>query len=140
MASAPYLKHKRLSDAAWAANAIMLLALSGCSASDGSPMSFDGSLTGAMNELAEPGSTLKNRQKADDAKCREFGFTPGTDGYGNCRLQLEQIRATNNAAAIQARAARNAQARTETTTTSYIDAHTGQLTTCSGSGAAKTCF
>jgi uncharacterized protein YceK len=29
---------------------------------------------------------------ADDVKCREFGFKPGTDGYGNCRLQLEQMR------------------------------------------------
>jgi hypothetical protein len=31
----------------------------------------------------------------DDAKCRELGFTPQTEAYGNCRLQLEQIRATN---------------------------------------------
>ena len=38
-------------------------------------------------------------QSADDAKCREYGFKPGTEAYGNCRLQLEQIRATKRAAA-----------------------------------------
>ncbi len=49
-----------------------------------------------------------------DAKCRELGFKPGTEGYGNCRLQLEQIRATNRAASeaewagIQARRAKKA--------------------------------
>jgi hypothetical protein len=39
---------------------------------------------------------------ADDAKCRDYGFTPGTEGYGNCRLQLDQIRATKAAAASAA--------------------------------------
>ena len=39
------------------------------------------------------------RQARDDAKCRELGFKPGTEAYGNCRLQLEQIRATSSAAA-----------------------------------------
>lgn len=46
-----------------------------------------------------------------DVKCRELGFKPGTDGYGNCRLQLAQIRATNRAAAsaaIQSRRAKEA--------------------------------
>lgn len=38
------------------------------------------------------------RRTLDDAKCREFGFKPETDAYGNCRLQLEQIRATQGAA------------------------------------------
>jgi hypothetical protein len=37
------------------------------------------------------------RRAADDAKCKDLGFTPGTEARGNCRLQLEQIRATNNA-------------------------------------------
>jgi len=35
----------------------------------------------------------KARQAADDAKCQGYGFQPGTEAYGNCRLQLEQIRA-----------------------------------------------
>ena len=45
------------------------------------------------------GKTVEARQAADDAKCREFGFEPETEAYGNCRLQLEQIRATERAAA-----------------------------------------
>jgi hypothetical protein len=52
----------------------------------------------------------------DDKKCRQLGFKPGTESYGNCRLQLEQIRATRAAAAaadddddaVQARRKRNA--------------------------------
>ena len=38
-----------------------------------------------------------SKKAADDAKCREFGFKPGTDGYGNCRLQLEQMRVAKSA-------------------------------------------
>jgi hypothetical protein len=48
------------------------------------------------------GPEARARQaEADDAKCKNLGFKPGTDGYGNCRLQLEQIRATQNAATAQ---------------------------------------
>ena len=36
----------------------------------------------------------QTQRAADDAKCRELGFKPQTEAYGNCRLQLEQIRAT----------------------------------------------
>jgi hypothetical protein len=36
---------------------------------------------------------------ADDAKCQGYGFKPGTEPYGNCRLQVEQIRATQQVAA-----------------------------------------
>ena len=36
---------------------------------------------------------------ADDADCRELGFEPGTEGYNNCRVQLEQIHGNENAAA-----------------------------------------
>ena len=43
------------------------------------------------------------RAAADNAKCRELGFKPGTEAYGNCRLQLEQIRATKQAAAAKRR-------------------------------------
>jgi hypothetical protein len=27
---------------------------------------------------------------ADDAKCRSYGATPGTDAYVNCRVQLDK--------------------------------------------------
>lgn len=33
----------------------------------------------------------------DDEKCRELGFESGTEAYGNCRLQIEQIRAIERA-------------------------------------------
>lgn len=87
--------------------------------------------------------TKAEREAADSAKCVELGFKPGTEGHGNCRLQLEQIRATKqatNAADASAAAVRRASAQSESSTTSYIDAHSGRLVTCSGSGAAKTCF
>lgn len=61
------------------------------------PLPGDGSLTGTIQELAEPGSTYKRREATDDAKCRQLGFKPGTEAYGNCRLQREQIRAIERA-------------------------------------------
>lgn len=83
-----------------AGHCLALLALCGCSstAQDGTPIATDGTLTGHLRELSAPGSTYKLRQRVDDEKCREFGFKPGTEGYGNCRLQIEQIRATQQAA------------------------------------------
>ena len=48
-----------------------------------------------------PASESPARLAADDAKCRKLGFTPGTEGYGNCRLQLEQIHATEAAASVR---------------------------------------
>ena len=30
---------------------------------------------------------------ADDRECVQLGFEPGTEGYGNCRLKLREIRA-----------------------------------------------
>jgi hypothetical protein len=81
------------------------LALAGCTATtkDGTPIVLDGSLVGLIKETASPGSTYKARQAAADAKCRELGFKPGTEAYGNCRLQLEQIRATRQSADAQRR-------------------------------------
>lgn len=98
------------------ATVCLALALAGCTAADGTPVTWegplpgDGTLTGFLREVANPGSIYKARQAAemarqaaDDAKCRELGFKPETDAYGNCRLQLEQIRATKQAAAARTR-------------------------------------
>src|SRR5258708_15773473 len=52
----------------------------------------DGSLVGTITELADPGSTYKQRTAAADAKCRELGFKAGSDAFANCRLQLETAR------------------------------------------------
>lgn len=47
-----------------------------------------------------PGGGLYGRsvEAIDDEKCRELGFELETEAYGNCRLQLEQIRAIERAA------------------------------------------
>lgn len=53
----------------------------------------------------------------DDPKCQELGFKPGSEAYGNCRLQLQQIRATRAAAnatsATRARRAKRQAVATE---------------------------
>jgi len=48
-----------------------------------------------------PGGGLYGRsaEVIDDEKCRKLGFEPKTEAYGNCRLQLEQTRAIERAAA-----------------------------------------
>jgi hypothetical protein len=69
---------------------------------------LDGTIIGTVREISNPGSTYKALQQADDAKCRSLGFTPGTEVYGNCRLQIEQIRATHAAAEARTSAAQNA--------------------------------
>lgn len=71
----------------------LALALGGCGG--------DGTMVGAIKELQEPGSLAREREVRDDAKCRQYGFTPGTEAYGNCRLQLDQMRATNAAASAR---------------------------------------
>lgn len=50
-------------------------------------------------DLAKPGSSQKRQDARDDARCHKFGFKPETDGYANCRLKLEEIRAAERLAA-----------------------------------------
>jgi len=47
-----------------------------------------------------PGGGLYGRstEQVDDTKCRELGFKPGSEAYGNCRLKLEEVRAIKQAA------------------------------------------
>lgn len=52
------------------------------------------SLVGKVYDTVQPGERTKAEQAADDAKCRDFGFERGTDGYSYCRLRLEEIRAS----------------------------------------------
>lgn len=86
------LSNEWLSSAVIATIAIVLmLALSGCAA-DKEWFPPGGGLYGI---------TLDAQQAADDKKCSELGFKPPSDAYGNCRLQLEQIRATERAAAAK---------------------------------------
>jgi hypothetical protein len=72
------------------------LALAGCSGSSERPLiAQDGSARAAIEDLVRPGERQAAQRAADDAKCRELGFKPGTDAFGNCRLKLEQIRASD---------------------------------------------
>jgi hypothetical protein len=69
------------------------LALSACTAPDGSPMVYDGTLTGTLKEITHPGSTFSARLDENDKKCQQDGFKPGSNDYANCRHQLDaQIR------------------------------------------------
>lgn len=43
--------------------------------------------------------TIEQVAANDDAQCLSYGFKFGTDGYANCRLQLQQSRAANARAA-----------------------------------------
>ncbi|OJV09880.1 MULTISPECIES: hypothetical protein [unclassified Bosea (in: a-proteobacteria)] len=33
--------------------------------------------------------TLEERRAADEARCRSYGFRPGTEGFANCLLQVD---------------------------------------------------
>lgn len=91
------------------ASILVTLLLLGCAsaAPDGTPITRegplpgDGSLLGTIAEMRDPGSTYKARMAADTAKCVELGFKPGTEAYGNCRLQLEQIRASKRVVVVE---------------------------------------
>jgi hypothetical protein len=69
---------------------ILILSCSDCRAD---PLVGDGTMRGFFRELASPGSLQRSKDLADDTKCRDLGFKPQTEGYGNCRLKLEEIRA-----------------------------------------------
>jgi hypothetical protein len=60
-------------------------------------------MRGFFRELASPGSLQKSREAADGAKCRDLGFKPQTEPYGNCRLKLEEIRAIKESGASSKR-------------------------------------
>jgi len=42
--------------------------------------------------------TAEEIAAADNRECIELGFEPGTEGYGNCRLKLREIRALEHQA------------------------------------------
>jgi hypothetical protein len=76
--------------------ALIVIALGGC----GVASTVSGGAQGISRRIFEGSEARRARHVAeDDSKCRELGFKPGTEAYGNCRLQAEQIRATNAAAA-----------------------------------------
>lgn len=83
-------------------------ALAGCQSDSGLSQDYAkgcGVITSATGQCA---ARLAQREAADDAKCRGYGAQPATDAYVKCRIGLDQIRATNEAAASTAAATRRA--------------------------------
>lgn len=55
--------------------------------------------------LQTPSERIASESAADDASCRQYGASPGTDAYTNCRVQMAQMRQQRKIAASQAQAA-----------------------------------
>jgi hypothetical protein len=72
------------------ATVCVALALCGCAGAerDGSAA---GNISASVTDAVMPGARQKYRAQVDDTKCREFGFEPKTQGYADCRLELEAI-------------------------------------------------
>jgi hypothetical protein len=68
---------------------VVAIAVGACTAPNGMPVVFDGSVAGVAHELANPGSTYQARLNANDAKCQQAGNEPGTEAYRACRRQLD---------------------------------------------------
>lgn len=90
----------------------LALALAACSstAKDGTPivregpLPGDGTLTGTISELSNPGSTFKKREAEDNLRCQQLGFKASSEAFSNCRLQLQKDRKADRRA-FQARRA-----------------------------------
>jgi hypothetical protein len=112
----PFSTRKGLEMRQMVAVCLVLLSLVACTSSSGlEQYGIYGTVFSKPTSLLQQEAAFEERRKQqaathsqDDAKCRELGFQPKTEAYGNCRLQLEQIRATQNAADAQ-RAAATAQ-------------------------------
>jgi hypothetical protein len=81
----------------------LAVAVTGCS---GGPPARDGTIGAIIQDTQRPGDRQAAWRTIDDAKCRDFGFKPGTDAYGNCRLQLEQMRVPKSAVEVAPATAR----------------------------------
>ena len=59
------------------------------------------SLTGMVTEATSPGAHEAYTAAQDDKKCRSFGYSPeASNFYGQCRMQLQQLRATSAPAVV----------------------------------------
>ena len=57
-----------------------------------------------VTEAATPGAHDAYEAAQDDKKCRSFGYAPEvSNSYGQCRMQLQQLRATSNPAVVLVR-------------------------------------
>lgn len=68
----------------------------------------------------------RKRIAADDATCKGYGFKPGTDAYGTCRMSLDNQRAQRKADAYR---------QLSNSLDQLNQSLTPQTTTCSSSGS-----
>jgi hypothetical protein len=74
-------------------------ALGGCAAAGG-----PGTLSGMVTEAVTPGARDAYEAAQDDKKCRSFGYAPEVSSYyGQCRMQLQQMRASSAPAVVVVR-------------------------------------
>jgi hypothetical protein len=62
------------------------------------------SVIGMVTEAATPGARDAYEAAQDDKKCRSFGYSPEvSNSYGQCRMQLQQLRATSEPTVVVVR-------------------------------------
>ena len=62
------------------------------------------SVIGMVTEAATPGAHDAFEAAQDDKKCRSFGYAPEvSNSYGQCRMQLQQLRASSNPTVVLVR-------------------------------------
>lgn len=54
----------------------------------------DGTFTGFLRDLGNPGATDRAHREADAAKCGRFGFRPGSDAFASCLMEQDRQRET----------------------------------------------
>jgi hypothetical protein len=73
-------------------------ALGGCAAAG------PGTVSGMVTEAVSPGAHDAYEAAQDDKKCRSFGYSPEVSNfYGQCRMQLQQLRANSAPAVVLVR-------------------------------------
>jgi hypothetical protein len=78
---------------------LVLMLIASCLGGRGVASTVSDNAKGTYRTVFESSEARRARHAAeDDAKCLSVGFKAGTEGYGNCRLQITQIRATNQSA------------------------------------------
>lgn len=58
-------------------------------------------LVGALSGLAACAADPARLAAVDGEACSGYGFTPGTDGYANCRMRLQMQRADHHDARMR---------------------------------------
>lgn len=85
-------------------------------------------------QQAEASARAQAAASSDDAQCRSYGTAPGSSGYIQCRMNLDNLRAQDlqqRRAAASQFLARSFPARTPTYNVNICSPTPGQVDTCS---------